>query len=321
MAATVGTSLALRALQWRGRPAARMLTVETVQTVIDRLRDVSPAAELADSMMPLHLGDTSGGVWELVERVTRDPRLDHGHRRGERSWHFAGQRLLSIRKSGGGTVVTAGIHYSGPKAPRPVVLPPGDHLSSEQVADIIRAIEQAIEERRMEHRRSTDPTSTGFRRSSGVTHPSSESNSPPFVSFPRGAHETPSRRGAGVTSICSGWTGMATFGSSRPSSPRTPTIFSSCKGSTTSSGRPHMSTPLVATRGGQERPARTALRPRRDGWIGKVQGVALHHASRHRTRSDAVQWRFQTVRDWFQQPDLLEAVDSKISAPFEVLFE
>ena len=37
--------------------------------------------------------------------------------------------------------------------------------------------------------------------------------------------------------------------------------------------------------------------------------------------TDAVTWRFQIVRDWFQQPDLLGRVDSTISAAYDVLVE
>lgn len=121
---------------------------DTVQAVQDRLSDDLADDELTDAMTPLHLDAATDGVWRLVEHVTRDHRLDHGHRRGERSWHFAGQRLLSIRPSSSGTVIAAGIHYSGKNAPTPLVLQPGEELVDAQFDDILDAIEHAISERR-----------------------------------------------------------------------------------------------------------------------------------------------------------------------------
>ena len=99
-------------------------------------------------MRPLHFGGGTEGVWRLVESVTRDRRLDHGHRRGERSWHYAGQRVLSIRRTREGVDVTAGIHYSGANAPAPVLIRADEGLDGEQYEEVWRAIEMAIEARR-----------------------------------------------------------------------------------------------------------------------------------------------------------------------------
>jgi len=107
-----------------------------------------PAAELAAAATPKHLGERAAGVVELVEWATTDPRLDPGHRRGERSWHCMGQKVLSITRTHSGLRVVAGIHYSKPaEAPEPVVLLAGATLTSLQVDTVRAAVEAAIEER------------------------------------------------------------------------------------------------------------------------------------------------------------------------------
>jgi hypothetical protein len=72
----------------------------------------TPAAELRDAAMPMYLKDLDDDVIDLVEWATTDSRLDPGHRRGERSWHCMGQRVLSIRPTSGTKAPTlrGGIH-------------------------------------------------------------------------------------------------------------------------------------------------------------------------------------------------------------------
>lgn len=121
---------------------------DTVQALRDRLGDITPAQELTDSVTPLHLDGMVDDVWTLVERVTRDDRLDHGHRKGERSWHYAGQRVLSIRPTSTGIAITAGVHYSGTDAPTPLLVQHGGTLSTTQIDNILNAVDDAIAHRR-----------------------------------------------------------------------------------------------------------------------------------------------------------------------------
>ena len=72
----------------------------------------TPAVELRDASMPMYLKNLDDDLVDLVEWATKDPRLDPGHRRGERSWHCMGQRVLSIRPGSGtkAPAVRGGIH-------------------------------------------------------------------------------------------------------------------------------------------------------------------------------------------------------------------
>lgn len=108
-----------------------------------RKKDQSPADDLGKALAPAHLGRATGGVWQLVERATTDPALDHGHRPGERSWHCAGQRVLSISRITGGVRILAGIHYSGAKQPLKKDLADGDILSNQEIETIYAAIDAA----------------------------------------------------------------------------------------------------------------------------------------------------------------------------------
>jgi hypothetical protein len=57
----------------------------------------SPEDELRKAATPAHLGARSDAVYDLVEWATKEPLLDASHRRGERSWHCMGQKVLSIK--------------------------------------------------------------------------------------------------------------------------------------------------------------------------------------------------------------------------------
>ena len=120
----------------------------TAQALLDRLNGLSPEKELEAAIEPLHLRARAAGVVDLTEALTRDRRLDHAHRQKERSWHYAGQRVLSIRQVRGGLAVTAGIHYSGANASAPIVLMNSDALSEAQTQVLLDAVEVAIVHRR-----------------------------------------------------------------------------------------------------------------------------------------------------------------------------
>lgn len=120
----------------------------TVAALVDRLHDVTPKVELARAMTPVHLATSSDVVTDLVEWATRHSQLDHGHRRGERSWHCLGQRVLSIRSTKAGLSIRAGIHTKDPTPDNaPVVLPAGDALSRDKLAVIMDRVSGAIEAR------------------------------------------------------------------------------------------------------------------------------------------------------------------------------
>jgi hypothetical protein len=83
-----------------------------------------------------------------VEWATKEPLLDASHRRGERSWHCMGQKVLSIKVTTAGLAVTAGIHYSKPgEAPVPVAVSKGENLRPEQLAAIESSVGEGIQAR------------------------------------------------------------------------------------------------------------------------------------------------------------------------------
>lgn len=103
--------------------------------------------ELADAFTPKHLGAArSSAVVALVEWATTHPLLDPGHRRGERSWHCMGQKVLSIRASTGkGLSIRAGIHFTKPgEAPAPLELKAGTAPTADEVAAVQQQVEIGI---------------------------------------------------------------------------------------------------------------------------------------------------------------------------------
>jgi hypothetical protein len=110
---------------------------------------VQPRDELRQAATPKHLGAASSAVYELVEWATTHPLLDNGHRRGERSWHCMGQKVLSIKSTKeGGLAITAGIHYSKPgEAPSPLALAKAEHLTASQLGNVKAQVEEGIEAR------------------------------------------------------------------------------------------------------------------------------------------------------------------------------
>jgi hypothetical protein len=104
--------------------------------------------ELAEAADPKHLGaDRSSAVVELVEWATKHPMLDPGHRRGERSWHCMGQKLLTIKGAAGkGLTIRAGIHFTKPgQIPDPVAVPGGGSLTAAQLTSLQEQVAKGIE--------------------------------------------------------------------------------------------------------------------------------------------------------------------------------
>jgi hypothetical protein len=83
---------------------------DTIDELTKRLKPgQSLGDELHDAATPKHLGDKSEAVDDLVEWATKHKDLDASHRRGERAWQFMGRKVLAI--TGGGSGVKAGIDY------------------------------------------------------------------------------------------------------------------------------------------------------------------------------------------------------------------
>src|SRR6266516_6228211 len=120
---------------------------ETVKRLAAK-HEGSPEAELRKATQPTHLGESPGAVYDLAEWATKEPVLDASHRRGERSWHCMGQKVLSIKATTTGLAITAGIHYSKPgKAPVPVAVSKGESLESEQLAAIKESVMEGVRAR------------------------------------------------------------------------------------------------------------------------------------------------------------------------------
>ena len=104
--------------------------------------------ELRRAATAVHLGVRSPSVYSLVEWATTHERLDAGHRRGERSWHCMGQRVLSIRPTRSGLALTAGIHYTdAARAPQIVELSTGEELDAGAIEAIKDAVVAGVGER------------------------------------------------------------------------------------------------------------------------------------------------------------------------------
>jgi hypothetical protein len=119
----------------------------TIEAFAEVLKDKSPVAELEHAYTPLHLGVNAIGVSALVEWATTHPRLDHGHRRSERAWHHAGQRVLSIRRVAGGLAIRAGIHYSDNNAPPAYLVRDGQTLSDDTILELRARVADGISAR------------------------------------------------------------------------------------------------------------------------------------------------------------------------------
>jgi hypothetical protein len=133
--------------------AAERIKLPSRDETVTRLKAVkpglSPQQELRAAATPKHLGHVkSAAVHDLVEWATKHTSLDAGHRRGERSWHCMGQRVLYITSTAAGVRVTAGIHYSKSNdAPEPTIAMSGQALTQLQIAQVKQQVEAGIEAR------------------------------------------------------------------------------------------------------------------------------------------------------------------------------
>jgi hypothetical protein len=118
---------------------------ETITNVGMVKLGVSPQDELREAATAKHLGAGSSSVYDLVEWATTHPSLDAGHRRSERSWHCMGQKVLSIKATGTGILVTAGIHFSKTGvSPTPTAIPKGERLSPAQLEVVKQQVMQGV---------------------------------------------------------------------------------------------------------------------------------------------------------------------------------
>jgi hypothetical protein len=105
------------------------------------------AQELRTASAPAHLGARDQQVDALVEWATKHPSLDAGHRRGERSWHCMGLRVLSLRSTRAGITIQAGVHADSGTGFPLTTIETGASLSSEQLSEIVRQVQSGMAER------------------------------------------------------------------------------------------------------------------------------------------------------------------------------
>ena len=126
-------------------------TLRTHPQTIEQLgiprKGMTPTAELAKAATGLHLRTRSVAVTHLVDWATENPLLDPGHRQSERSWHYMGQKVLSIVRTADGLRVTAGIHYSGANAPEPLKIKAAEAMTEADVTDVRHKVEVGMHER------------------------------------------------------------------------------------------------------------------------------------------------------------------------------
>jgi len=132
----------------RARPVELPTRASTVEELTKRLPEgVDLSQELRQASAPAHLGERGTQVDALVEWATRHRLLDPGHRRGERSWHCMGQRVLSIRPTTSGLDIRAGIHAEALEDGSTLQLAHGEALAADQLAGITLQVEAGIRER------------------------------------------------------------------------------------------------------------------------------------------------------------------------------
>jgi len=145
-AANVGIEVWLH--DGRSAREARILSKnDTVRALSTRLKTGQDLSEeLRVAATPKYLGHRSSDVFELVEWATKHPLLDPGHRKGERSWHCMGQKVLSVKGTAGGLKVRGGIHFSADPPPA-VFVKAGIALVGRELEDVKTAVESAIDVR------------------------------------------------------------------------------------------------------------------------------------------------------------------------------
>ena len=219
-------------------------------------------------------------------------------------------------------MVTAGIHYSGPNAPAPVVLAPGDHLSSEHVDHIIRAIEQAIEERRTGappiHRPDEHWLQAIIRRDPSIVGV----EQPALRELPAWRpRDTVKEWGRGYIDLL----GLDGHGDIRIVETK---LADNADDLLVLQGLDYFVWAkayeyALRARLGAAKSARLELHYvlGASGKTGKIKVSPCTEPLADALDPTAVRWRFQTVRNWFQSPDDVKAVESKVSEPCEVLSE
>jgi len=109
--------------------------------------DRTPGEEFTLSSTPAYLGERSKYLFELGEWATKDERLDPGHRQGERSWHFMGQKVLSIQWTKPRIDVRAGIHDKARRYGLTVELSDEVALEGSELDRVKAGVEEGIRER------------------------------------------------------------------------------------------------------------------------------------------------------------------------------
>ena len=128
--------------------ATRMEAVKqeaTIQAFEEPRKGRAPHTELAAASTGLHLGSRSSAVSELVDWATTHRLLDPSHRKGERSWHCMGQKVLSIKRTKTGLSISAGIHWKEPGKCLSVPVNCELGLSSSDLKLLQAEVEQGIE--------------------------------------------------------------------------------------------------------------------------------------------------------------------------------
>lgn len=98
---------------------------------------------------PLHLGDRSAWIDGLLAWATANEDLDPSHRQDVRAWQCRGQRVLKIKRKGGGLSVTAGIDWSPKSSNTPAYIADVESpLTAAVQATIIEHVEAGMRERR-----------------------------------------------------------------------------------------------------------------------------------------------------------------------------
>lgn len=128
----------------RSRAIGRDDTIQAMTAWANRKG--GPTSELDSASRPLHLGDRKAAVQDLADWATRHPQLDAAHRRSERSWHVAGQRVLTFAATkGGGLRITAGIQDKAGRHSRTILLGKGETLDSPILAALQKLVLDAID--------------------------------------------------------------------------------------------------------------------------------------------------------------------------------
>lgn len=126
----------------------RRATVDAVRAwAKSRSSGAGPKAELTAASTPAYLGDAGERVVELVEWATSNPQLDASHVSGTRSWHCAGQKVLSVEHGHGIVRIRAGIHDNSRAKNPDLTLAPGQSLTDPELTALIASVEVGIQAR------------------------------------------------------------------------------------------------------------------------------------------------------------------------------